>query len=292
MAQTATQTGQTLRPGPRAPRPGRSGRGKPVAARLVEFAYVALVGILLVRVVHALIAPIEPPASATEVATRARFDADLGILSRTDPFGGKAAAPATTTDAYAGAAETTLDLELKGTSGGGGIATVIIEMPDGRQRAFALGDEIMRGVTLKDVRPPNQVILNRSGVNETLTIEGREGGSAASNAASTPRPQAAEGPRSPSEALAALTQAFQFRPIDGSSGFSVHPGPKPGLFTESGFAEGDIVTSVDGIPAPSNPAQLLELMADLPPSRPFIVTVERQGLPLDVPVDLSRAFAP
>ena len=284
-------------PAPARPAPRR---GLPLGLtprRLVEIAYVALLGFLIVRLVWAVVTPIEAP-DMDAVGAAPRIEADLGVFERFDPFGAAVPSDAPPEASYAGAAETTLDLRLVGVTVGGGVGTAIIALPDGNQKSFLVGEEIIGGVSLRDVLP-NQAILNRNGLTETLTLKDRQGrlvtgrGAAprdlpASRRAPPPPPEAAI--MTPGQALGALEQAFTFQPVvsqDGAQGgFAIAPGSDPALFDAAGFARGDLVTAVDGMPAPQDPERLLELMADLPPGRPFTVTVEREGVPLDVPVDL------
>ena len=265
--------------------------------RLVEAAYVALFGFLLVRLVWVLVTPIEaPPLEAARAGPG--VDADPSVFARFDPFGAAGPADAPQEQSYANAAETTLDLRLVGVTSGGGIKTAVIELPGGKQASFALGDDIVGGVSLRDVLP-NQAILNRNGLTETLTLKDRDGrvvgdarggprdlsASRVGAAPATGPGPSVSGPLTPGQALDGLSRSFYFEPT--GDGFALAPGTEPYLFNASGFAPGDIVTAVDGMAAPQDPERLLELMADLPPGRPFTVTVERDGVPLDVPVDLG-----
>ena len=281
---------------PRAPAPKR---GLPLGLtprRLVEYAYIALLGFLLVRLVWAATTPIVPPA-LPDARAAPGIDADLSVFARFDPFGAAGPADAPAEQSYAGAAETTLDLRLVGVSFGNGVKTASIEVPSGDQDSFLVGEEIIGGVTLRDVLP-NQAILNRNGLTETLTLRDRSGRLGGRRSApSIPgggrdlpadRRQAAQAAQTivtPGQALDSLSRALDFRQDE--AGLVLAPGTEPGLFGASGFAEGDVVTMVDGMAAPQDPERLLELMADLPPGRPFTVTVERDGVPLDVPVDLG-----
>ena len=302
MAKGAVMAEQAAGGGPAAPRarpPRPAKRGLPFGLtprRLVEVAYVALLGFLAVRLVAVVLMPIEAPMADAGPAARAGIDADPSVFARFDPFGASGPAEAPTERSYANAAETTLDLRLVGVAIGNGVKSAVIELPDGRQKSFLVDEEVIGGVTLRDALP-NQAILNRDGLTETLTLKEREGrgagGGAPRNlpAARRAPPPAANGIVSPGQALDALSRGFDFRPVtddDGQPmGFAIAPGPDAALFQSAGFAEGDVVVAVDGMAAPQNPERLLELMADLPPGRPFTVTVERGGVPLDVPVDLG-----
>lgn len=280
-------------------RPARTGLPLGLTPRrFVEVAYVALLGFLIVRLVWVVVHPIELPRPSVAAISGPAIDADLSVFSRFDPFGSSGPAEAPRQESYAGAAETTLDLRLVGVSFGGGSSSAVIELPDGRQKSFGLEEEVVGGVTLRDVLP-NQAILNRNGLTETLTLQNRDGGAASAGGSrdlppdrsaprATPR---AKGPLTPGQSLDALSRAFDFEPVFGEDGaqggFALMAGTEGALFDQSGFVDGDIVQAVDGIAAPRDPERLLELMADLPPGRPFTVTVERDGVSLDVPVDLG-----
>lgn len=276
---------------PRAPAPKRGLPFGLTPRRLVEYAYIALLGFLLVRLVWAATTPIVPPA-LPDAARAPGIDADLSVFGRFDPFGAAGPADAPAEASYAGAAETTLDLRLVGVTIGGGVKTATIEVPSGEQDSFLVGEEIVGGVTLRDVLP-NQAILNRNGLTETLTLRDRSarlGGARSAPGRDLPMsrrqpPQASQEILTPGQALASLSRAIDFRQDE--AGLVLAPGTEPSLFGAAGFAEGDVVTAVDGMAAPQDPERLLELMADLPPGRPFTVTVERDGVPLDVPVDLG-----
>jgi general secretion pathway protein C len=94
-------------------------------------------------------------------------------------------------------------------------------------------------------------------------------------------------PASPAEALGVIESAFRFE-FEDDGELALYPGQAPALFRAAGFQPGDVITAVDGTPAPQDGADLVALMADLPPGRPFTVTIERGGNALDVPIDLSR----
>ena len=279
----------------RPPARGRKG-GLPLRVSprwLLEAAYVVLLAFLLMRLVYAFLMPIEAPAVGAAPGAATGLSADVSVFSRFDPFGGAGdAEPAEAS--YAGAAETTLDLRLVGLTLGGGVKTATIEVPDGTQRSFAVGPQVVGGVTLRDVLP-NQAILDRNGLAETLTLRNRDG--RASNPGRAPQdlpasrrapPPARVQTLTPGQALDTLSRSFDFAPAE-DGGYALSPGADPALFDAAGFADGDVVVAVDGQAAPQDPERLVELMADLPPGRPFTVTVERDGIPLDVPVDLEAS---
>ena len=288
MAQT---TLATQNPAP-APAPRAAAR-RPAASRaalartLVEAAYVILLAVLLVRLIVLIRTPVPTPQMEA-VRAGAGPSVPLSVLATANPFGGEmdeAAAPIE----YADAAETTLDLTLAGLTIGPELSTAVIQTPDGRQRSYATGQEILPGVVFRDARA-NQAILSRDGLTETLTLREDQPN------ASRPRPRTGvDLPQSaaaltPAQALAAISAAVSLR-TDESGALALYPGGAPQGFTRAGFAPGDVVVAVNGTPAPADAERVLELIADMPPGRPVTITVERGGLPLDVPLDI-RALTP
>ena len=249
---------------------------------LVEGAYVVLFAILLVRLVLVLRSPVPEPV--IQAPPSGGLNVPLGILSQVDPFGGEAPEEADPV-AYADAAETTLDLTLFGLNIGPDLTTATIQTPDGRQRPYTLGQEILPGVVLRDARP-NQAILSRNGLTETLTLrEDRPNRSPAPRRGGVDLPPAAA-MFSPAQALAAASAALDLRRNENGA-MALYPGAAGQAFRDAGFAPGDVVVAVGGIAAPDDPERVLELIADMPPGRPVTITVERDGSPLDVPVDLQ-----
>ena len=249
---------------------------------LVEGAYVVLFAILLVRLVVMLRTPVPEPV--TQAPASGGLNVPLGILSQVDPFGGEAPEEADPA-AYADAAETTLDLTLFGLNIGPDLITATIQTPDGRQNPYMVGQEILPGVVLRDARP-NQAILSRGGLTETLTLrEDRPGGRPASRPTGANLPAAAA-MLTPAETLAAASAALDLR-RDENGAMALYPGAARQAFRDAGFAPGDVVVAVGGVAAPDDPERVLELIADMPPGRPVVITVERDGIPLDVPVDLQ-----
>ena len=143
--QTATQA-RARRIRLRLPRPG--------AAAVVELALLALIAAQCARLAWALATPVGPVGDwrGREPAIPAAT-----ALAAADPFFRNAgqAGPAVVT---------ALDLRLYGVreDRATGRGSAIIQTPDGRQSSFAVGDEIMPGVTLAAVGFDN-VTISRNG---------------------------------------------------------------------------------------------------------------------------------
>lgn len=294
MGRVAQTTLATADPAP-APPPRAATRARPRARAgllrtLVEGLYVVLFAILLVRLVVLVRTPLPEPdlgaAAAVRAAVRAGPSVPLGVLAVSDPFGGEMEEVPEPL-AYADAAETTLDLTLTGLTIGEALTTAAIQTPDGRQRTYARGQEIMPGVVFRDARP-NQAIISRDGLTETLTLREQDQ-TRARRPAGRDLPQSAAA-MSPAQALAAVSQAVTIR-TDENGALAIAPGADANAFRQAGLAPGDVIVAVDGIPAPADAERVLELIADMPPGRPVTITVERGGIPLDVPLDLAALAA-
>lgn len=252
----------------------RSGLG----LRLVEAAYVILLGFLFTRLVYGLLTPLEGPrpVAPTAIAPRA---VDLTVFSRFDPFMGRAPAIASPT---VQAVETRLNLRLVGTFVTAGRASATIVTEDGRQQAYAIGDEVGAGVTVTDILT-DQVLLSRGGAPETLSLEGRDVVPVA--------PPAGPAPSVPgASALGAAVSAAGALDIvrienDGSGrGVVLRAGSNPQLFEISGLIDGDRLLAVDGVPISPSGAELSALPSKL--ARGTVsLSIERDGVPLQIVLD-------
>ena len=283
MAQTTLATRDpSPAPPPHAATGRRGGARGALGRTLVEGAYVVLLAVLLVRLIVLVRTPVPAP-DLSDIPAATGPSAPLGVLIAQDPFGGEIAEDLPPAE-YADAAETTLDLTLAGLNIGTELTTATIQTPDGRQGLYVLGEEILPGVVFRDARP-NQAILSRDGLTETLTLREERG-----EARSRRRPGGVDLPQSaaaltPAQALAAISAAVTLRQSQDGA-LELHPGSAPDAFSRAGFAAGDVIMAVDGTPAPADPERIMELIADMPPGRPVTITVERGGIPLDVPLDL------
>lgn len=170
--------------------------------------------------------------------------ADPALLTRFDPF--FRSAPATT----ATAAVTSLPLKLFGIrlDQAMGRGSAIIAGADGLQSSFAIGDEIVPGVTLKSVAF-DSVTIDRGGIGEQLFLDQSV---AAPVAGSTPTPGAAPATTAaqPTVSAQALAMGIAFAPrLDKGAvtGFSVSPKGSGDAFTAAGLQAGDIVTQINGV---------------------------------------------
>lgn len=197
----------------------------------------------------------------------------------------------------ANAQVTGLALQLFGTriNEGSGQGSAIIATPDGLQSSFAVGDQIMPGVTLKTVSY-DHVVIDRGGAAETLFLDqsagapaGTDGGEQGTGAG----PAAADGGGATAAAApAALTSALIQRDIgfmprsEGGRVSGIIVSAKGAGFATAGFLPGDIITQVNGRPITSA-GDLQAMQAQLRPGARLSLMIERGAATVPVSVTLS-----
>lgn len=189
---------------------------------------------------------------------------------------------------------TGLALQLFGTriNEGSGQGSAIIAAPDGVQSSFAVGDQIMPGVVLKQVSY-DHVVIDRGGTAETLFLDQSAGaGSDAAGPVPTDAGRAVAG--NAGATPAALTSMLVQRDIGFTSrseggrvsGIIVSAKGGGAGFSAAGFQAGDIITQVNG--RPINAASDLQAMeAQLRPGASLSLMVERGAATVPLRVSLS-----
>ena len=243
----------------------------PTARRLLLMTLGTILAFQGARLIWATSKPLGPlgnwPQSMSLQSTLATLD--VGTL---DPFGG--------TDADAdGSTVTSLTLKLFGVSlnEATGLGSAIIAAPDGVQSSFAVGDEIVPGVRLKAVAY-DHVTLDNGGADETLFLD-----------QSVPAPggatgDAAAGGKTGSSDTGALNAAsfttdisLTPRNVGGKvTGFLVQPKGEGGAFNAAGLKPGDIIVSLNGVPAQSV-QDAVAVISQLPDKGNLTLQVERGG---------------
>ncbi|GAB4151797.1 MAG: GspC family type II secretion system variant ExeC [Sphingomonadales bacterium] len=170
------------------------------------------------------------------------------------------------------APETALDLQLFGVRAGADSeqGSAIIRSPDGKQRSFMVGEDLIDGVRLLHVLPDRVVIAHR-GVRESLAFADAKRKRAVTPAAA-PAVTAAVDP-------ASLFQQIETRPrrIDGKlNGFLLYPKGDGATFRRLGLEAGDVLLAVNDRPLGSFEA-LQEMPQRLAGLRRLRLTIERQG---------------
>ena len=268
----------------------------------LELILLSLLAIQLARLFWLFLTPLEPIGDwKTASALRPVQPAPSSLLGSLDPFfrlSAPAAGPAVVTS---------LNLKLFGVreDRASGRGSAIIALPDGQQRSFAVGDEVVPGVTLTAVGFDN-VTVTRGGAPEQLFLDqspaaavvGPGQGGAMQRTSpppsvsyapppaergpmpviTVPPPQVVPPPPPPPGGIGNEVQ-FQPRLQNGQlSGVIVQPGGTGALFRGSGLQPGDVVTSVNG--QPINSAEQARMIMGGLGGSDASVTVERGGRPV------------
>lgn len=211
---------------------------------IMELALLVVLAILGARLVWTVLTPV----ASVGVWTRSEPGAMASpgsMLREFDPFfrlsGQATAAPAVVTSLQLVLFGTRIDEAM-------GRASAIIAGADGVQQSYSVGEEIMPGVTLKQVAF-DHVTVERGGASEDLFIDQSGGGSAE---AVPPAPGGTAGlPSQPGQALTIdkIRAEIGFIPrIDSGrvSGLVVRPQGSGEAFRRAGLQDGDIVTAIGG----------------------------------------------
>jgi general secretion pathway protein C len=215
------------------------------ATELVPLILIAVQTARLIWVVLAPIGPVGDWRSASAQAPRA----DGAVLAAFDPFFRLSASGPVMV--------TSLNLKLTGVTEdrATGRGSAIIQLPDGRQLSFAVGEEIMPGVTLAGVGFDN-VTISHGGSQEQLFLDQSQpapvvGADATSTTPVPPgtQPQAVT-PQGAQPMAGPVSNAIDLMPRvagGGVNGVIVAPGRDGGrAFSAAGFQPGDVIVAVNG----------------------------------------------
>jgi general secretion pathway protein C len=224
----------------------------------MELVLLSLLALQCARLVWTIVTPVGPVGDwKASSALRPVLPRSTG-LSSFDPFfrlSGASTAPVVVTS---------LDLKLFGVreDRASGRGSAIISTPDGQQRNFLVGEEIVPGVTLTSVGFDG-VTISRSGTAEQLFLDqsspaqvvAPQGGTG-SVTATTPAPSPGLVlPPQPTPTVVApprtgsITSEIQFQPrMNGGqvNGVVVQPQGSGDAFRAAGLAPGDVILSVNG----------------------------------------------
>lgn len=209
----------------------------------------------------------------------------LSLFSSFDPF--FRSGPAATANVV-----TSLQLTLFGIrmNEGSGLGSAILAGPDGVQESYAVGDEIMSGVTLNTVLF-DHVIIDRGGVRESLYLDqsipaetvGTDDGDAGQP--SGPAPSAAS--NMPTADMIAGAVDLAPRNAGGKvTGIVVSPRGEGELFRAAGFQDGDIIVSVNGQPV-SSASDIATLKRQIAPGARLSVEVERGADTVPIAINMG-----
>lgn len=214
----------------------------------LEILLLSLLAMQCARLVWTIVTPVDPIGDwKASSALRPAAPVSRSLLGSFDPFfrlsGGNAPVVVTS-----------LNLKLFGVreDRASGRGSAIISTPDGQQRSFAVGEEIVPGVRLTVVGfdsvtidrggTPEQLFLDQSS-SATVVTPGPPPAAPSIFAAPPPPPP----PAAPSNQLDASQIQFQPRTNGGRvTGFVVQPGGSGEAFRAAGFAPGDVIVSVNG----------------------------------------------
>jgi general secretion pathway protein C len=224
---------------------------RPTVYSAAELVLLGLVAVQCARLVWILLTPLGPVGD-WRTAASLTAPADGAVLASFDPFF-RLSAPA------GPVVVTALNLKLYGVrqDQATGHGSAIIALPDGRQASFAVGEEIVPGVTLTEVGF-DSVTINRNGAAEQIFLDqstpAQPAGSTApttsvTTAPATPIIQTVQPPVPAAAPAASPGQALNFQPrmIGGRvAGVLVTPGADDRVFRSAGFAPGDVIVSVNG----------------------------------------------
>ena len=218
---------------------------RPTVYSAAELLLLTLVAVQAARLFWVLAAPVGPVGDWRPVSALA-VPADAAALAAFDPFFrlNAAAGPAVVTS---------LNLKLFGTreDRASGRGSAIIALPDGRQMSFAVGEEVMPGVTLAQVAF-DSVTISRGGVLEQIFLDQSPPAQTVGEAPppTAPPPPGQPQPQPLAAAPAPAGQPINFAPrVAGGrvNGIIVSPGGDGGqAFRAAGFAPGDVIVSVNG----------------------------------------------
>ena len=279
---------------------GRHGRALP---GLVAALFALLLGRALADLVWALVPVPEaarwrpPPPVAAARPTQA---ADINTIANVALFGRYQASPGTEASLLS-APETPLNLTLIGLLADDReqYSRALIATQGADEKAYAIGDDVSRGVTLQAIFP-DRVILSRGGRLETLRLERDKPGSGGTSA---PAPVASTDDSSgmSTQPLAKVRDEVLKDPAKASEyvrvqpanvggqlkGYRVYPGRDRTAFTTAGLRPGDLVTSVNGVQL-DDPAKALQLLGDLGQAGQVNLVVERGGQSQNISINLSQ----
>ena len=215
---------------------------RPTVYSALELLLLTLIAVQAARLFWLLVTPVGPFGDWRPVGALAAPGAG-SALGGFDPFFRlSGAGPVVVTG---------LDLKLYGVreDRATGRGSAIIALPDGSQSSFAVGDEIMPGVTLTAVAF-DSVTISRNGTPEQIFLDqspAAEPVAGAPGPGQVPPAQAA--PPAPTAPPSAAGPPIQFQPrTDGGrvNGVVVSPGADGQAFRAAGFAPGDVIVSVNG----------------------------------------------
>jgi len=275
----------------------------PLAVSIVA---VVLIGYYLARVFWLLYpeppaAPWQPPQVLQQTARVAASPTDSSTITAAHLFGEASSEPPDLAgDAALNAPDTSLSLQLRGAIAADNPKTAhaIIADASGNEHVYFVNGSLPGGATVQQIQA-DRVILSRAGQLEVLRLP-REGQGGSSGGRASPPPArlpAARAEANVQELVAQNAAGFldvvrpqPFMPNGQLKGYRIYPGPNRQQFTALGLRAGDLVTEINGV-ALNNPAQGMEAFRSIGDASQISVTVERDGQPQVLSLDMSQVSA-
>jgi len=267
---------------------------------LIGIALVMLLAFLVIRIVITVTNPESvwtSPAIAAASPTQASAGSQQSFTFSTDPFNRAGLVDVVAVEEEIGldAPETTLNLTLTGLiTGPNGNAN--LRTPDGKERGYRIGDEVINGVTLQAIHK-DYIVISVDGQLQRLTfaraeetVLGRKSDEASKapttlqvsvkdGAGGASRPNVRNGQRGPSD-IGSMFQNISLKRVvkNGQlAGYSVRPN-RPGVkLDQFGFEKGDIVTAIAGTDVTKGRPDFVGLMAKAQTQGAVEISVLRNG---------------
>ncbi|MEZ5564940.1 MAG: type II secretion system protein GspC [Gammaproteobacteria bacterium] len=275
---------------------------------VVSVVAVILLGYYLARLFWTLYpegpaTPWQPPALQSVASQSATDATDYSTITAAHLFGeANTKAPDVSDDAALNAPDTSLSLQLRGAIAAEDpkYAHAIIADANGNEKVYFVNGSLPGGATVQQIQA-DRVILARAGQLEVLRLpregEATSGRPAAGPPPATFRPIAPSGGNNVQELVAQNAAGFldvvrpqPFMPNGQLKGYRIYPGPNRQQFAALGLRAGDLVTEINGV-ALNNPAQGMEVFRSLGDASQVTVTVERDGQPQVLSLNMSQINA-
>lgn len=265
----------------------------------VALAAAGVIGWALARAVWLVYPPLGPvawvpPPPPRVVATGPATGADdAAAIVAVHLFGAADASAPAGDPAAVDAPDTTLNLQLRGAIAAGNprFAHAIIADGGGQEQVYFLDDTLPGGATVQRIEA-DRVVLARNGSFEVLRLPRLSTGGLGTAAAS--RPPGAFSASNVQEMVAQNAAGFldvirpqPFMPDGKLKGYRIYPGPNREQFGALGLRPGDLVTEINGVTL-NNPAQGMEVFRTLGDTTQITVTVERDGQPTVLSLNMSQ----
>lgn len=266
---------------------------------------VILIGYYLARLFWSLYpagprAPWQPPQPVASSGPAIKASGDYATITAAHLFGEVSTEPPSLTgDAAENAPDTSLSLQLRGAIAAGDprFAHAIIADGSGKEQVYFTNATLPGGATVQQIQA-DRVILARAGQLEVLRLP-REGQAGGTSGAFGPAPRATPDPgqQNVQELVTQNAAGFlevvrpqPFMPNGQLKGYRIYPGPNRQQFASLGLRAGDLVTEINGI-ALNNPAQGMEVFRSLGDAPQVTVTVERDGQPQVLSLNMTQINA-